>query len=314
MRITGFVVMTAVAAYAIAIVPQLKWTFVLIAMLPSALYGRTVIGADGATLSFTLLVTALCLRGACQLGGERIWERAVFMTLCILSKPPQVAWLILEAMVRPLRELPHRWRTLAVIALPGLVLTMLWIAAVSADVGAWRVAAGTQRPAELFGPTRKLALLLTDPLHFPASLIASLGAWELHNLWRQLIGVLGWLDTGLQEWIYPIVSTFFVASFFAPLPLQRAVRYRIATVSAMAVFGYVIAVYLIFYLTWTPVDEVKIWGVQGRYFVAMLAPIAVIGAAIINRGPSETVRSAIAICGAVLSGTAIIEAILRVNW
>ena len=70
MRVVGFVAMTAVAAYAIAIVPHLKWTFLLIAMVPSALYGRTVIGADGAALSFTLVVTALCLRSADRPGRE----------------------------------------------------------------------------------------------------------------------------------------------------------------------------------------------------------------------------------------------------
>ena len=46
MRITGFVAMTAVAAYAIAMTPYLRWTFLLIAMLPAALYGRTVVSAD----------------------------------------------------------------------------------------------------------------------------------------------------------------------------------------------------------------------------------------------------------------------------
>jgi hypothetical protein len=62
MRIAGFVAMTAVAAYAIALVPHLKWAFFLIAMLPAAVYGRAVIGADGAAVSFTLVVAALSLR------------------------------------------------------------------------------------------------------------------------------------------------------------------------------------------------------------------------------------------------------------
>jgi len=314
MRIIGFVAMTAAAAYAVAIVPHLRWTFLLIAMLPSALYGRTVIGADGAALSFTLVVTALCLRSACRLGGERIWERAAFMTLCVLSKPPQVAFVLLEAMTRALRELPRRWRTLALITLPGLVLTVAWVAAVSADVGAWRIADGSNRPAELFEPARKFSLLLTDPLHFPISLIAGLGTSELYDLWRQLIGVLGWLDTGLQDWSYPVFSGLLVASFLAPMPLDRAARYRIAAVSALAGIAYVLAVYLIFYLTWTPADALQIWGVQGRYFVVALPPVALAVAAMTNRGPSETVRSAIAICGAVLSGAAVNEAILRVNW
>jgi uncharacterized membrane protein len=126
--------------------------------------------------------------------------------------------------------------------------------------------------------------------------------------------VLGWLDTGLQDWSYPVVSGLLVASFLAPMPLDRVVRYRIAAVSALAAIAYVLAVYLIFYLTWTPADAPEIWGVQGRYFVVALVPVALAVAAMINRGPSGTARSAIAICGAVLSGAAVNEAILRVNW
>jgi uncharacterized membrane protein len=314
MRLAGFVAMTAVAAYAIAIVPHMKWTFLLIAMLPSALYGRTIIGADGAALSLTLVVTALCLRAASRPDRATAWERAAFTTLCVLTKPPQIAWLALEFMVHPWRALPRQWRVVALIALPGLVLTALWIVSVSADVGAWRVAQGTSTPAQSFEPARKIALLLSDPLQFPRSMIASLGIWEIHNLWRQLIGVLGWLDTGLRGWVYPVVSALLVASLFTPLPLERALRYRIAGAAGLGVASYVVLVYLAFYLTWTPVDAPQIWGVQGRYFVVVLAPLAVAVSALVNRGPGPGLRSAIAIGCATLSGAAIIEALLRVNW
>jgi uncharacterized membrane protein len=312
MRIAGFIAMTAVAAYAIAIVPHLKWTFFLIAMLPSALYGRTVLGADGAALSFTLVGTALCLRSAYGLNGRRIWERAAFMTLCGLSKPPQVAFLALEFMAHPLRELPRHWRAVALVMLPSLILTALWAAATALDVGTWRMIEGANMPAELFDPKRKLLLLLNDPLHFAALVIASLSKWD--ELWRQLIGVLGWLDTHLRDWVYAILSGLLVASFVGPLPLPRARRYQIAAASVLAVIAYFVAVYLIFYLAWTPADAPSIPGVQGRYFVVALAPLALACAAVINWGPREMTKAAIAICGATLSGAAVIEALLRVNW
>jgi uncharacterized membrane protein len=314
MRIAGLLAMTAATAYAIAVVPHLQWTFLTIAMLPSAFYGRTVIGADGATVSFTLVVAALCLRQACCPDDKAIWQRAVFMGLCVLSKPPQVAWLILEAMCRPLREIPRQWRTIALVTLPGLILTGLWVAAATGDVGAWRVASGLGMPAELFEPTRKISRLFADPLHFPALLLASLGIWELNQLWRQLIGVLGWLDTGLRDWLYPVLSALLMASVIVPLPLDRVVRYRVAAASIVAAVAYILAVYLIFYLTWTPINATEIWGVQGRYFVVLLAPLAVAIAALVNRGLRERTRSALAIGSAVLSIAATIDAILRVNW
>ena len=64
MRWFGLVTFTAIAAYSIAVIPALKWAFVLIALLPVSLYNRSVLSADGAALSTALVITALCLRAA----------------------------------------------------------------------------------------------------------------------------------------------------------------------------------------------------------------------------------------------------------
>jgi uncharacterized membrane protein len=294
-------------------VPHLQWGFLTFAMLPSAFYARTLVGADGALLSFSLLVTALALRRACGSADVGPWLRALFMTLCVTSKPPQVVWVALELMTRPLREWTRHWREATLVAAPGLALTIAWVLAMSGDVGVWRVSLGTHTPAEFFGAGQQLLLWLSDPLRFPRMLVASLGSWEIHELWRQLIGVLGWLDTALQGWVYPSLSALLIASFFAPLPLDAATRRRIAVICLSAAVAYALCVYLIFYLAWTPTTASEIWGVQGRYFVVVLAPLAVGIAALVNRGPSEFARAAIALCAAALSGYATIEAILRVN-
>lgn len=314
MRVAGFLVMTSVVTYAIAIVPHLQWSFFAIAMLPTALYGRTLVGADGAALSFSLAVTALSLRRACDPLRDEPWTRALFMTLCVLCKPPQVVWTLLEAMAPPVKGISRAWAKVMLIILPGIVLTGLWIAAVSGDVGAWRVAAGTNTPPEMFGAKQQLVLWLSDPLRFPNMLLASLGHWEIVQLWRQLIGTLGWLDTELQGWTYPTLSALLVAACIAPLPLDASVRRRLAAVCAVTALAYVLCVYFIFYLVWTPTNAAEIWGVQGRYLVVVLAPLAIVAAAVINRGPSATIRATFAVATATLSGFASIEALLRVNW
>ena len=63
MRFAGLAVLTGVIACAIAIVPNLSWTFLAIAMLPAAFYGRSVISADGSALAAAMMATALWLRG-----------------------------------------------------------------------------------------------------------------------------------------------------------------------------------------------------------------------------------------------------------
>ena len=71
MRFFGLLAFTAAAAYAIAVTPVLKWAFMLIAMLPVSLYNRTVLSADGAALSYTLAITALCFSAAWKPASER---------------------------------------------------------------------------------------------------------------------------------------------------------------------------------------------------------------------------------------------------
>ena len=66
MRLFGLVAFTAAVAYAIWVIPALKWSFVIIALLPVSLYNRSVLSADGAALSSAMVITALCLRSVGQ--------------------------------------------------------------------------------------------------------------------------------------------------------------------------------------------------------------------------------------------------------
>ncbi len=71
---------------------------------------------------------------------------------------------------------------------------------------------------------------------------------------------------------------------------------------------------LIFYLVWNPTRADEIWGLQGRYFVPVLALIAVAVAALLDRRPDPRVAATLAIAAAVISGAGSIDAILRADW
>jgi hypothetical protein len=86
MRLTGFAALTALVTYAIAVVPHLKWAFLAIAMLPSALYGRIVV-SDGMTLALTMVLVALCMRRLDGTRSQRQEVHAVGTWLCVLCKP-----------------------------------------------------------------------------------------------------------------------------------------------------------------------------------------------------------------------------------
>jgi hypothetical protein len=311
MRFVGLITFTAVAAYAIKLTPALKWAFVLIAMLPVSIYNRSVLSADGAALAYALMVTALCFSAVQRYG--RVWERAVWMTLCALSKQPQIVFVLLELMGCRMTGLRKRWSSLALVAAPGLILSPLWVLAVSADIAAWRLLEGETHPREHFDPLWKLAYMWEHPLHFPLAAWTALTVWG-DRLWQELIGILGWQDILLSPWIYFVLTVCLLLVPLQKLNLDGGVRARVAVLSGLAVLAYVVMVYLIFFLTYTPLDVDHVRGVQGRYFVIALPMAAIFIASMTNVDLPRGVLAAIAIIGSLLSGLTSFEALLEAHW
>ena len=313
MRLLGLAAFTAVAAYAIAVTPILKWPFVLIALLPVSLYNRSVLSADGAAFSAALAITAVCLKHAWDPGAGRAWERSLWMTLCALSKQPQIAFIILELTVSRLKELPRRWTSAAMVVLPGLILSPLWVIAVSADIGAWRLQEAEVHPPEHFDPLWKLRYMWEHPFHFPLATWNALSGWG-DRLWPELIEILGWQDILLPPWTYLMLAALLILAPVQRLQLDGATRARIAVMSGLTALGYVVLVYLIFFLTYTPLDVDHVRGVQGRYFVIALPVAAIFVAAVINRELPQGMPAAIAIAGSVIAGISTVEALRQAHW
>ena len=313
MRAFGLLAVTAVTACAIALVPRLKWAFLLIALLPSALYGRAAISADGPSLACAMMAVALMLRGVISPAADRPWQQSLWLALGALTKPPQLALVLLEAMKRPVRAVPRQWHAAAAVALPSVILTGLWTIASSADVASYRLSEFMDGPREQFDPVWKLRFMLHEPLLFPRLLMHSFTDYGV-QMWQQLIGVLGWLDTPLAGWTYPVLTALMLASFIGPLETDRTTGRRIAVACALAVAGYCFAVFFIFFLVWTALDATQIDGVQGRYFVPALPAVALGTAALVRRGLAENLRAAIALAAAALSCAAAFQAVLRVDW
>jgi len=313
MRLFGLIAFTAAAAYAIAVTPVLKWPFVLIGLLPVAIYNRSVLSADGAALCLALVVTALSLRAVWKLAPAEVWQRSVWMTFCALSKQPQIAFLLLEVMVYPLKELRRQWHRVAIVVLPSLVLSPLWVVAVSAEIAAWRLQMEEQHPPEHFDPVWKLFYMWEHPSHFPLATWRAISVWG-ERLWQELIGIVGWQDILLPLWTYLVLTILLMLVPLQKLQLDGATRLRVAVVTGLTVSAYVTLVYLIFFLTYTPLDVDHVRGVQGRYFVVALPVAAIFVAAVVNLNLPAGMSAIIATAGAMISGIATVEALSRAHW
>jgi predicted membrane protein DUF2142 len=308
MRFLGLLIFTAVTAYAIAVTPTLQWAFVLIAMLPVSLYNRVVLSADGAALSYALVITALCFRAAWKPCSERVWERSLWMTVCVLAKQPQIVFVLLELMSGRLRD---RWKSVATVVLPGVILSPLWVVGVSANVAAWRVREGHDYALEEFDPLWKLAYMWEHPFHFPLATWTALREWGA-PLWPELIGILGWQDIVLRPWTYIVLTALLLLVPLQKLPLGGT-RARVAIITGFAVVSYFVLVYLIFFLTYTPVASPHVLGVQGRYFVIALPMAAIFMASLINLGLPRRLPALVAITGSMIAGVMSVDAVLKAH-
>jgi Predicted membrane protein (DUF2142) len=313
MRLAGVIAFTAVAAYAIAVTPVLRWAFVLIALLPVSLYNRSVLSADGAALSTAMVITALCLAAAHGFGAGRQWQRSSWMTLCALSKQPQIVFVLLELMVHRLRELPRRWWHIGIVVLPACVLSPLWVVAVSAEIAAWRLQLEEYHPPEHFNPIWQLHFMWENPSHFPLATWRAITEWG-DRLWQELIGIVGWQDVLLPYWTYLLLTVFLVLVCLQKPQLYGPSRARVVVIAGLTVLTYVLLVYLIFFLTYTPLDIEHVRGVQGRYFIVALPAAAIFIAAVINFELPYGLPPVIATAGSLISGIATVEALFHAHW
>jgi uncharacterized membrane protein len=98
------------------------------------------------------------------------------------------------------------------------------------------------------------------------------------------------------------------------LPVNGSARARLAAITGLVVLGYCVLVYLIFFLTYTPLDRDHVIGVQGRYFVVALPAAAIFLAAVINLALPRGVIASIAIASSLIAGIATADAMLRAHW
>jgi uncharacterized membrane protein len=245
--------------------------------------------------------------------SARLWERSLWMTLCALTKQPQIVFVLLDLMVYRLKQVPPRWRHIAIVVLPPLILSPLWVVAVSGEIAAWRLQESESHPPEHFDPLWKLQYMWEHPSHFPLATWTAIVGWG-DRLWLELIGILGWQDISFPLWVYVALTILLLLASLQKLHLNGEMRACVTVMTGFAVLSYVVVVYLIFFLTYTPLDVDHVRGVQGRYFVIILPPLALFIAGLINLELPPGTPAASAIAGSIIAGTGSVAALLQAHW
>ena len=308
LRFVGLLVAAAMITYAVAITPVLKWAFFCIAMLPTAVYQRSVISIDGVILGATLVVIALCLTAVIEPG--RVLLRGFWITCCSLTKPPQVAFALLEAMHIPLLAWRTQWRSFLLVTVPGAALALVWAIIALLDISAWR--AGLRSSFTSLGSVQNIEFLLGHPGTFASAVVITLNK-ESMQLWKQLIGVFGWLDTAMVPWSYSLISILLIVTFFEKIEMSPVIRMRLALLSLVTALVYCVGVFALFFISEMPSEGAQIFGLQGRYFIVVLPLMAMALSTILSWSIGRT-AGLIAVISSFVSMAFISEALWRVHW
>jgi uncharacterized membrane protein len=263
---------------AIKLMPLQKWTMVILALLPMHINLAASLSADAFTNAISFLCTAIFLQIAFSVSNvksKHIFWMALIVLLVALSKSVYVMialifFLIPKSKFKNPRFYVSSLILVAFIGIVGFLVASLYTSSVyklvEPGVSYFPNFAESNPPVDHFD---QLKFILKNPIDYTSILFNS-----FRSQWLQMIftgiGILGWLNVVFPFWYYEfmILAVLFMAIF--ENSGKPVLSLKSKALILLVAFLSIILVYTISYLTWTPVGQNIIDGLQGRYFIPIL--------------------------------------------
>lgn len=292
MRFMSLLSYIAIAAFAIWILRRykIKWLFLAVALVPTAIFQASVVTADTMAIGTTLLFFALVYRIALErkVNSKLLLSLAIVSVLIPLIKLNHVAIVLIIAAL-PLYSFGSRKKAIAykagVIA-AGVCLALAWaqFTHVTATPGV------SQRADQAaVSPSEQISHVLHNPIEFGQAVMKSFVIFG--DAYYQ--GLLFTVSGNSVE--TPIVATItlsfviIVAALIAKEELQKLRRVIVWSCAACLVLA--ATVFGALYAGFTPVGWPFVDGVQGRYFFPLLIPVSMLVAMILPLDTKVKARS-----------------------
>jgi uncharacterized membrane protein len=267
-RLANLALYVVLATLALRWLPAHRWTLLLIAATPIAVFEAAALGADASTNGLAFAFTAFALRaaqpGRGRLAGGELAGLAALAALLSLAKPGYAPLAGLALLIPRERFASPRARAAAVagVLAAGVLPTALWLALLQGL---------PLRPLTRNADTaEQLAHVLAHPVDVLGVLARTLVSRSAAYL-RTGVSDLGHLDVRFPTaaWaVYPLVLAA-VAVFDGgrASPVRGWGRALLVAIAALAWSATV----LLAYIGWNPVGADVIRYVQGRYFLPFIA-------------------------------------------
>ncbi|MFM0308875.1 DUF2142 domain-containing protein [Paraburkholderia sp. RL17-383-BIF-A] len=286
----GLAMSIALTCWALAIGRRTRPLIFATALLPSTLMIFSSVSQEVSVFPVCFLLIAYLERFLSErwkLDARKLVIAGLALILCISARPPY-AGLLLIIFCPALRVgrdgqsygLWQRAVWCAAVGLVAIVATTIFGNAAWAPVPPPRSVAG------------QVAFLLHAPLNIPSIAIATFRQ-NATLYYQSFVGILGWLDAYMSPGYYraaAVMLMFALVSTVLQPSLPEGKRAADRATIAVSILTCVGMIFGSLYLTWTPVGQQVVEGVQGRYFLALFPLFGLALPNLIARG-RDTVRA-----------------------
>ncbi len=248
-----------------------------ISFLPMTLSLIGSVSPDANLTSTSILAYAIHRRntelanGGISIRVSRKYLPIVLMVPVVIAKPPYVFLLLALGFVSG--EGSKRLRAVVERAIPlviGVCVSILWfLFAGTSSI--------TQTNSTTVLPVRQISYVVTHPFTFMHIVVRTVRVmWEFY--FHSAVGNLGWLDTSLPSWAFLFLGFALLGSIGILLFGIRLRRDSLPDlVLVLAAFVLCITgIEASLYVAWTPYKALIVQGVQGRYFLPVLAVLVLL--------------------------------------
>jgi|GEM_PF-4657724 len=269
MRLVGLLVYVGLVFLAIKIIPRGKWLYVTLALLPMSLFIAGVIGADGLVIGSTMLLVAMIFNGIINpkvLNKKYLlYLLGVVLVLGLSKQTFFLTSLLLFALPAPKGFRKFKWY---------LALSAIFLIVASCMIG-WYLYSSkltSLSPGGVIDSSKQLQGVLHNPFFFVRAVLRSYITTNATPIYLGFIGVLGWLTISLPIWI----TGGWLLVLFKSAHGGKSVAKVLLNLLQWFIFIMVplmltMMLTLGLYLTWTPVGSILVDGLQGRYFIPIIA-------------------------------------------
>lgn len=260
-RIFGFLFFISMLIISLKIINR-KFQYLLwfYALMPMIIHQATAFSYDVVIISLILPLTALWINKITnQSFNKTHWILVALMVLVIsIIKPIYLPLFFLFGLNN--WNLKLKYKEFIAVALMAILV-----------IGIGRIGKGEGNYPTFVNPKLQLQLIINDPVYF-------LGV--VGNTWRdkwishfeEMVGVMGWRSTPMLN--NYLNFTFLILATCIVVKLAKDIKNKINVRQLIGILAVILSVIflgtLAMYLTWSPVGDKSVEGIQGRYWLPLV--------------------------------------------